>query len=183
MYRMIKRILFATDLTANCKPAFDYAATLATRYQATIVLLHVIEKMPDYVEGRLKGLLGREQWRQMSESHRKDAFETLTGKRPSNRLIRAALDQFCADSGIDDNACGYKSKEIVIGDGDTVDEIVSTSKEYDCDIIVMGAKQAFMSEKTSIGPVIKGVLRRSKLPVMVVPADTEPAVEEEDPQD
>ena len=52
MLKPLKAILFATNLSENCRDAFDFAASLATRYQATLVLLHVMEKMPDYVEGR-----------------------------------------------------------------------------------------------------------------------------------
>ena len=30
--------------------AFDFATVLATRFRARIILLHVLEKIPDYVE-------------------------------------------------------------------------------------------------------------------------------------
>ncbi len=171
MIKPVKYILFATNLSENCKPAFDFAASLATRYQATIVLLHVIEKMPDYIEGRLKGLLGKEKWQQTIDDHAKDAREALIGKKSSNTLIRAALDQFCSEAGIDDDSCGYHAREIVVSSGEVVDDIISNAKQYECDIIIMGTKQTLISKKTAIGQTIKGVLRGSKIPVLVVPPD------------
>ena len=41
----IKKILYATDLSENARFAFGYAASLANRYGAQIVMLHVIEEI------------------------------------------------------------------------------------------------------------------------------------------
>lgn len=170
MIKPVSSILFATNLSENCRDAFDFAASLATRYQATIVLLHVIEKMPDYVEGRLKGMLGEKKWNQLTATHEDTARQTLIGKRPTNELVRKALDQFCVDVGIDNTECGYVSREIVVRDGDVVEEILEQSKTYNCDVIVMGARsRGFFSKATPLGNTIKDVLRRSAIPVMVVP--------------
>jgi len=168
MFKPIQTILFATNLSENCTAAFDFAASMATRYQATLVLLHVIEKMPEYVEGRLKGLLGEMQWKEMSQSHAVNARQTLIGKKSSSKLIREALDRFCIDAGIDDASCGYHSREIVVTDGEIVEEVIEQSKKYKADLIVMGTRDGFLSDNR-IGQTIKSVLRNSKIPVMVVP--------------
>lgn len=168
MFKPIKNILFATNLTENCLNAFQFAASIATRYQATLVLLHVIEKMPDYVEGRLRGLLGEQQWKQMTSKHANEARQALIGKQSSSRLIREALEQFCADAGIDDASCGYHSREIVVADGEVVEEVINQSKSYECDLIVLGTREGFLSSN-SIGPTIKGIMRQSNIPVMMVP--------------
>ncbi len=62
MLKPLDTILFATNLNENCRDAFDFTAVLATQFQAKIVLLHVLEKMPDYIEGRLQGMLGKEKF-------------------------------------------------------------------------------------------------------------------------
>jgi nucleotide-binding universal stress UspA family protein len=174
MIKPVSTLLFATNLSESCRPAFDFAASLATRYQATIVLLHVIEKMPDYVEGRLKGLLGEKQWEALSSNHEATARQALIGKRPTSDLVRKALDQFCIDVGIDNTECGYVAREIVVRDGEVVEEILGQAKSYRCDLIVMGARQGgLFSRETSIGSTIKSVLRRSKVPVLVVPPEPE----------
>lgn len=171
MVKPIKTILFATNLSQNCADAFDYVISLAVRYQASIVLLHVMEKMPDAVEGRLKGLLGEKKWKEIVQSHEKSARQILIGKRSSNALIQEALEQYCTDAGINDTECGYISREVVIRDGEIVQEIIDQSKEYGCDLIVMGARQGIISKDTAVGAHIKGVLRKSRIPVMVVPPE------------
>jgi nucleotide-binding universal stress UspA family protein len=171
MFKTIKSILFATNLQENCRPAFDFAVSLATKYQATIVLLHVLEKrIPDYVESRLKGMLGEEEWNQIKEKHEKNVRSALIAKKSTDELIRDALEQFCNEAGIDDASCGFHSKEIVIGEGELVDEIIDKAKEYKCEMIIMGAHPGIIRE-TSISSVIKGVLHRSKIPVVVVPPE------------
>lgn len=170
MFKSIKSILFATDLSENCRQAFDFAASLATRYQATLVLLHVLEKMPNSVDGRLRGLLGEQEWKGISEKHAAEARDALIGKRSNSKLIRAALDHFCTEAGIDDAACGYQSREIVVRDGEVVEEIFDTSKTYNCDIIVMGTHEGMLT-KTAVSSTLKRVLRGSKLPVVIVPSE------------
>ena len=86
MFKPIQTILFATNLSENCRAAFDVAASMATRYQATLVLLHVVEKMPEYVEGRLRGLLGEKQYADMARNQADNARQTLIGKKSSNKL-------------------------------------------------------------------------------------------------
>lgn len=168
MFKPIQTILFATNLSENCRAAFDFAASMATRYQATLVLLHVTEKMPEYVEGRLKGLLGEEHWKEISQSHADNARQSLIGKKSSSKLIREALDRFCVDAGIDDASCGYHSREIVVANGEIVEEVIEQSKKYKADLIVMGTRNGFLSDNR-IGQTIKTILRNSKIPVMVVP--------------
>jgi len=172
MIKPFKTILFATNLSESCKQAFEMAANLSIRYQATLVLLHVIEKSPDYVEGRLKALMGEEQWNNMVESLAEDAQKTLIAKRSSNAMIRDALNHFCDLAGIEDNSCDYHSREIVVSSGDVVEDILHYSKIFNCDTIVLGARKGMLSE-TAIGSTIKSVLRKSKKPVIVVPTDSE----------
>lgn len=168
MIKPVKNILFATNLSPECITAFDYAAAIATRFQATMVLLHVVDRVPDYVESRLKGLLGEESWKKTVDSQVSDARKQLIGKKSSNAMIKSALAQFCNEAGIDDNSCGYHSREIVVTDGEVIDDIIQSAKDYQCDLIVMGTKEGFLSHN-SIGATIKGVMRKAKIPVLVVP--------------
>jgi nucleotide-binding universal stress UspA family protein len=170
MFKGIKTILFTTNLSKNCVPAFDVAVMLALQFKAKIVLLHVLEKIPDYVEGRLEGLLGEDQWKEMMHSHENDIRQKLIGKRSSNALIQKALEHFCTEAGIDEASCGYQSREVVIEDGDVTECILENAKRHACDLIVMGAHENRLLTK-SIGNTTKSVLRKSKVPVMVVPID------------
>ena len=168
MIKPVKNILFATNLSSDCLAAFDFAAAIATRFQATLVLLHVVERMPDYIESRLKGLLGQKQWEETTAAQVSDAREQLIGKKSSNKMIQAALAQFCSTAGIDDDACGYHSREIVVTDGEVIQDILQCARDYQCDLIVLGTKEGFLSHN-SIGANIKGVMRKASMPVLVVP--------------
>jgi len=170
MLKNFKSILFATNLESSCKPAFDFAVSLATKYQATIVLLHVLENAPGHVEANLASLLGEEEYAKIKKDHEEVARKELIAKKASDHMVRAALDQFCTNAGIDDAACGYHSHEIVLTDGDVIDDIVAQAEKHNCDMIVMGARPGLI-RKTAISHVVKGVLHRAEIPVVVVPPE------------
>ncbi len=168
MLKPMKTILFATNLSENCKAGFEFAASMATRYQATLILLHVLEKMPDYITGRLKGLLGEKQWAEMAQRHADNAREALIAKKSSSKLVREALNQFCINAGIDDSSCGYHSREIVVVNGEIIEEIINQTNKYNADLIVLGSRDGFLSDNR-IGQTIKSVMRKAHIPVLVVP--------------
>ena len=169
MLRDIETILFATNLKKNCVSAFDFAAVLALRFQAKVVLLHVLERIPNYAESRIVGLLGEEQWHQIMHDYDSKVRQSLIGKRSSSEMIQIALEHYCKEAGIDEASCGYQSREVVISDGDVVDSIIDNSKKHECDLIIMGDHEGLISKK-AIGNTIKSVLKNSNIPVLVVPS-------------
>ena len=171
MFKSIKTLLLATNLDENCMPAFELAASIATRYQATLVILHVFEKVPDYIIVRLKSLLGDKQWDELIQQEAvnfSNAQEALVAKKSSSKIIKDALSQFCTNAGIDDANCNYHSREIVVTDGELVPEIINQSQHYEADLIVLGARKGFLHDNR-IGQNIKSVMRKSHIPVIVVP--------------
>jgi nucleotide-binding universal stress UspA family protein len=172
MLNGIKTILFATDLTQDCVPAFNLATLLALQFKAKIVLLHVIEKIPDYVEGRLEGLLGDESWNAMMHAYEDEARQRLIGKRTTSKLIRNALEHYVAQAGIDETSFGRQSREVVIGDGNVAESIIDHSKTHACDLIVIGGRGDRILRK-SVGATVKAVLSKSKIPVLVVPSESD----------
>lgn len=170
MLKPIRSILFATDLTANCQPALDFTISVATRFQATIYLLHVIEKLPDSVGGRLKGLLGAHQWESMINSQQANVHKSLLGKQSTSSGVREALQNFCQIQGLDANSCDFKSSEIIITDGELIEDILGSAAKYKCDLIVLGGHKNVFAQ-SALGSTAKGVLKGSKIPVTVVPAE------------
>lgn len=168
MLKPIQSILFATDLTSHCQQALDFSIAMSARFQATIYMLHVIEKLPERVEGHLKDLLGRHQWRDMVNAHQANVHISLTGKTSVNSQVRQDIQNFCKVVGMDDTVCDMQSREIIISDGDVAENIVSHALENQCDLIVLGAKMGIFS-KTSVGGIIKTVIKDSRIPVTIVP--------------
>ena len=171
MLKPIKSILFATDLSANCQQAYDFTLIMATKFQATIYLLHVIEQLPDNMEGRLKDLLGKHQWSDMVNSQHNNVRRSLLGKRSTNSVVLEALNSFCGKAGIEEKDCDFQSREIIISDGDIEEEILKHAKANDCDLIVLGGHKNIFA-RTSIGMTTKEVLKASSIPVTVVPPES-----------
>jgi len=70
MIPLIKKILYATDLSENSSYAFLYAIDIAKKYDARIIILHAIEPMPPYAEvyGTLTDEFRKKQHEEMIES-------------------------------------------------------------------------------------------------------------------
>lgn len=162
-----KKILFATDLSINCRHAFTYAAHLAYHYCGSITILHVIENTSESVESRLRGLLGEEQWEMLKSKHIHEARAALIDKKSTLSTIHKALDTF-SDTARNDE-CQYVVENILIKEGHVVETILETVKEEGCDIIVVGSNKTMFTESNSLGHRIKSLLKRSRIPVMVIP--------------
>ena len=164
----IKTILFTSNLSETSRVAFGHAALLASQLNAKIVLLHVIEKITDSYESRMVGLFGEHKWHEILGQHKAEAQHALIGKISSRQMIRTALSEFCRESGIGEEQCGVIQNEIVVKEGDVVDDILQQAAEHECDLIIMGASKGLLSG-TAVGHNIKSVLKRSKVPTLVIP--------------
>ena len=163
----IKRILYATDLSENAKHAFGYAVSLANLYEAQLVILHVLSEDSN-PEQKLVGYVGSEQWEKIREQQIQEARNALIGKQKQSETIRRVLNHFrnCATDNFD--GPGTMKDETLIKSGDPVEQIIAQAAATGCDMIVMGSHgQASLMDKM-IGSTAEKVLRRSKVPVMMV---------------
>jgi nucleotide-binding universal stress UspA family protein len=163
-----KKILFTTNLTPESRHAFDYAISLANKYGATITILHVMEEAPQSTKVQLKNILGEERWRQLKESHEQEAKQILIGKQKEGIMIKEALQDYYEDVQKDHDECEFLMDEIVITSGVVVDEILHEAQQRDCDVIVMGYHVRGKFEEAIAGSTTRRVLRRSKIPAMLV---------------
>ncbi|MCF8025812.1 MAG: universal stress protein [Desulfobacteraceae bacterium] len=169
MVAPISSILFATNLSEECRPALETAVALATQHKADLVLFYVIAAdTPDYIENELESLFGKEKWEEIKKEQEKDVEQTLTGKMSSGGLGKKALQQYCTDAGIDMDSCDFNWRHVIIADKVRSKAILSQANEQGCNLIVLGAGKAFLGGN-AVGSTIKTVLRKSKIPVLVVP--------------
>lgn len=170
MAQQIETILFASNLSETSRVAFGHVAMLATRLDAKIILLHVLEKVPESYEYRLKGLFGESQWNEILEDHKEEAQHALIGKISERQMARTALSQFRRESdtlsaeGRDSAA----QDEIVVVEGDVTATILQQAEELHCDLIALGASKGLLSG-TSVGHNIKAILKKAKVPTLVIP--------------
>ncbi|HSH70181.1 MAG TPA: universal stress protein [Deferrisomatales bacterium] len=164
----IKRVLFATDLSENSRHAFHYAAAIASRFDADMILIHVMESAPHGAQEQLRALFGEEKWSEMQEEHQQSARDVLIGKRTDYDLIRRALDRLCTDANEASARCSFEAVEVLVTQGKVVERILGAAADKHCDLIVLGAHKGLLG-KTAVGTIAKAVLHGSRVPVVVVP--------------
>jgi len=165
----VKTILYTTDLSDTALHAFSYAASLATVYNARLIILHVIEDYPA-IEPSLKNLLRQDQWKDIKEKYIRDTRETLSGKSRDNRIVREALTQFSENAKDGQYGEPAASDEVIVLFGSPVEKIIETAKEKNCGLIVMGAHGHGLLQNL-LGTTTHKVLSESKIPVVAVPID------------
>ena len=165
-----KNILFATDMSNDCRDAYAYALNLATACNGKITLLHVIESQPTSLENRIKNLFGEDRYEEIMQEHENDARSVLIGKRRESDLVKTALSKLTEDfSGMRPEGSVQEDK-ILVKKGDVVEEIISTANEEGSDLIILSShagapNESFVSKK------MQDVIRLSKVPVTVVPPE------------
>ena len=148
----IKKILYATDLSKNARHAFVYAASIAHRYGAGITILHVLEAPPMSVY-----FLG-EQWEEIKEKNVKKAITE----------VNTRLDKFRANMSTELSSHPFSIDDIVVKTGIPEELILREAEKGDFDVVVMGTHGHGAFADAMMGSTARRVLRRSKIPVLVV---------------
>jgi nucleotide-binding universal stress UspA family protein len=164
-----KTILFTSNLSKASRVAFKQAAMLTHQFGTKLILLHVMESSVGSYEGYVSNLFGQEQWHKILKNHKEEAKHALVGKVTPKQMVRTVLSEFCNEKKKEDENKEILNYEIVVTDGDVVEKILEQASEFKCDLIVMGASEGLLSG-ISVGKNIKSVLKKSKIPVLVVPA-------------
>lgn len=156
----IKKILLATDLSEDAAAALRYAISLSEKYDADLVLLHVLPDMRDqlylssgfdfaaiYDDNTLKVLL---------EAGAEKAKETVAD------MMR----QQCEEVTDGNPKCSTVTMNPIIASGSAVKKIIEHAK--DCDLVVMGTKGHSKIGGILVGSVAQGVIAKSPTPVLIV---------------
>ncbi len=167
----IKRILFTTDLSDGSREAFKVAVSLANSCGASITLLHIIEEIPSGKKSILANYVGKEVFDEIENNNKEYAQNILIGKRKEVPIIKEALERMSQDS--DYNAAGssqsIKIDDIIVIIGKPVEEIITHTEDKSYDVIVMGNHRHGAIVEALMGGTTKGVMRRSKTPIFLVP--------------
>jgi nucleotide-binding universal stress UspA family protein len=153
----LKKILYATDLSKNSAYAFFYAADMAKRHDATIVILHSVEPSPSL---SFPGSMVEE----LVESAKREEREKDLGE------IKKRLEDFCKKA---KPQAGRPHVELVakilVPLGHPVEEILKVADEENCDAIVLGTHGKGFLRQTFLGSVAVKVLERTRKPVFIIP--------------
>ncbi|WP_155319192.1 universal stress protein [Desulfosarcina alkanivorans] len=163
MTQEIKRVLYATDLSDNSAYAFGYAINLAAKFDAEVVVLHVIDKTMESTQIMFAGYINY------------TPIEGDLEKRIAliHEDIRKRLKGFIDKNVAADPESAGKVVQIEISKGYPADEILKKADELHCDAIVMGTHGKGIVSRSFFGSVAKRVLRRVRKPVFVIPLPEE----------
>lgn len=135
-----KTVVVATDFSASADLALEYARVIATRFQATLHLVHVVqEPYPIGVEGDVPDV---------------SAFR--------ESLLQAAHDRMTSLLATTHGATG----EVLVGP--PVARIVEAASAHDADLIVMGTRGRGALSGLVLGSVASRVVRTASCPVLTI---------------
>ena len=159
MLPTIKNILYATDLSKNASFAFRYAMTLARELDAKITILYILPMVDSAMEVPIITQMGEEMYYKLREEKSREIIENI-----KNRL------QDFSQKKLKDAQCkAERVSSILVREGDEVDEILKAADTLKSGIIVIGAHGKGILSHTFLGTVPDKLLRRSRVPVLVVP--------------
>lgn len=154
-----KTILYATDLGKNTRPVFRSALSLAQKYNAKILMLHVVEPMTSAMQAVVDTYLPAGEAEKVYQDGMRSVLDEMKNR----------LEDFCKDELDSPRIVDGLVKEIIVVSGRTSEEILKTAEKHKADIIVMGksSRSVFGSEVS--GSSSRRVSRHANIPVLMVP--------------
>jgi nucleotide-binding universal stress UspA family protein len=140
-----KKILFATDFSDISGYAFDYAASLAKKFNSRLIIMHVINEPVD-----LRGFY---------VPH--ISFDTI--EREIAMSAEKMMDKFC-----DQNLSNYDNFEKYTVSGIPYEEILKKADVEKVDLIVLGTHGRAGIDHFLFGSTAERVVRKAACPVLTV---------------
>jgi len=165
-----KKILYVTDLSESGRQAFPYAAMLAKCSDARLTVFHVVNVHKFDV---LMGYVNESLWNELSNSSLEDARKILLERKRDNvEILKSAQQDF--EQKLADSAAAHAivSYEVKVDIGEPRDRIMQEAHEGGYDLLVISKHGDSSSIADAvIGNTVRHVVRRSRIPVMVIPVD------------
>lgn len=153
----VKKILYATDLSESSRMTLSWAMALADKLKAKLIMLNVIEDVSS--SPSVQVYFSEQEWNQLKKRVNNEAVD----------IMKERLKEFCEEAKAAIPQCKYGADEIIVRRGNPVEKILLVAEEQQCDIIVMGSLGAGGLTDAIMGSTARRVLRRSKIPVFVIP--------------
>jgi len=141
----IERILCPVDFSDASAGAYGSAQSLARRYQARLIVQHVVEFNPPHFDYYAPATYLVELYQSIRDDDRKKLLDFVSSH-PSDGV----------------------QPECLVSDGGVItDAILAVAKEQKVDLIVMGTHGARGADRDALGSVADKVLRKARCPVLV----------------
>ncbi|HEY5464324.1 MAG TPA: universal stress protein [Hanamia sp.] len=155
----MKKILIAIDYNPTAKNIAEAGYSLAKSMNAEITLLHVVADYTYYSSLDYSPIMGFDSFSNLGVLQTNTVIELQNAAQDYLGKIK----EFLKDDTI----------KTMIKDGDSGDAILEAVKELNADIIVMGTHSRRGLEKILMGSVAEKVLRRSTIPLFIIPVKKE----------
>ena len=150
---LIKKILIGIDNSKFAENAAKYGFDIAHKFNAKVALVHIVEPVMMPYSNTTDPLLGT------ADLAMADADIINIQNNASKAIIDNTIKKF--GDGLE--VTHYSEF------GDTADGIITCSKEFGADMIVVGTHSRTGLDRLIMGSVAEHVVRQSEVPVLVVP--------------
>jgi nucleotide-binding universal stress UspA family protein len=159
MLPKINTILFATDLSDKLQKAFGFAAGLTEQFKAQLYVLHVLEPEISHPYLQMENFKASEEWK------------TIQKKREAHvaAFFEEKLKTLCEQMNSHIPTCTITDNQILLRKGVPFEEILKAADKIDCQLIVIGTHGYGMVQDALMGGTARRLVRRSSIPVLVVP--------------
>lgn len=148
MAEIINNILVAVDLDERTYKLVDYAAALASKFDAKVWIVHIAAPEPDFVGYDVGPQYIRDTRAETLKEEHKDL------KKLTEKLHQQAIE---ADA-------------LLIA-GPTVQMILDEAKKLKADLIISGSHDHSFLYKAFVGSIAEGIFRKAKIPLLTIPLD------------
>ena len=163
-----KKILYVTDLSESGRRAFPHAAAIARRNEAMLTVFHVVNNRDLQ---SLESYMSSELWDALSSRNLDDARKILLSRRRDDFAIRN-VEQFCEECLAEQPEQPVLSYEIKVETGERLEKILEEAHGGGYDLLVISKHGNRASVKDAvIGDTARRVIRRCRVPVLVIPLD------------
>lgn len=151
----MKKVLIAIDYDPSAQTVAEAGYKLAKSMNAQTVLLHVVSDATYYSSLNYSPIMGFDSFSNLDIVQTEAVSELQSAARDYLDKTRLHL--------------GDPSIETISRGGDFGDTIIDVATEINADVIVMGTHSRRGLEKILMGSVAEKVLRRSAVPMFIIP--------------
>lgn len=151
----MKKVLISIDYDSSAEKVAEVGYAFAKEMNAEVFLVHVVSTYEYYSSTGNSPILG---FGDMGGG-------TITPTITRDELMKETqkyLDKIKTMLGDD-------AIQVIVADGETADTILSLANEIHADIIIMGSHSRRWLDKILMGSVTEKVMRKTKLPLFVIP--------------
>ena len=165
MSPVVKKILCCIAMTKDTtEEVMLRALDEAGAHNASVYVLHIIPAYDAAMATPIVSYMGEKKFRELVEEHKEETVTEIKKEiaELKDRIIAERLDE-----SVD------RIAKIHVFEGDPELEILHMADELGVDMIVMGTHTKGLTPYTFMGSVARKVLKRTRVPVLIVPPPTE----------